>query len=111
MRPISRKLEKLGVDQFFLDHVAPERLETFEIARVVAVHKDSYVVSDGEKDVVAELVGKLIYGAASPLDYPTVGDWVRVNFFDNQTFAVIHEVLPRKSLLKRKTQKDPRQKN
>jgi ribosome biogenesis GTPase len=103
MRPISRKLEKLGVDQFFLDHVAPERLETFEIARVVAVHKDSYVVSDGEKDVVAELVGKLIYGAASPLDYPTVGDWVPVNFFDNQTFAVIHEVLPRKSLLKRKT--------
>jgi ribosome biogenesis GTPase len=70
---------------------------------VISVHKDSYAISDGAHDVRAELVGKLIYGAASPLDYPTVGDWVVVNFFDDNTFAIIHEVLPRKSLLKRKT--------
>jgi ribosome biogenesis GTPase / thiamine phosphate phosphatase len=103
MGSISNSIEKLGFDQSYLDHSTPERLEGFEIARVVAVHKDSYVISDGENDVLAELVGKLRYSAASPFDYPTVGDWVVVNFFDDKTFAIIHEILPRKSLLKRKT--------
>jgi ribosome biogenesis GTPase len=37
------------------------------------------------------------------LDYPAVGDWVLANFYDENTFAIIHEILPRKSLLKRKT--------
>ena len=103
MGSISNSIEKLGFDQFYLDHSTPERLEGFEIARVVAVYKDSYVISDGENNVLAELVGKLLYSAASPSDYPTVGDWVVVNFFDDKTFAIIHEILPRKSLLKRKT--------
>ena len=103
MGNISNSIKKLGFDQSYLDLSTPERLEGFEIARVVAVHKDSYVISDGENDVLAELVGKLLYSAASPIDYPTVGDWVVVNFFDDKTFAIIHEILPRKSLLKRKT--------
>jgi ribosome biogenesis GTPase len=103
MGNITNNLLKLGFDQFYLEHAAPERLEGFEIARVVAVHKDSYAISDGENTVLAELVGKLLYSAASPVDYPTAGDWVAVNFFDDKTFAIIHEVLPRKSLLKRKT--------
>ncbi len=103
MRLISNKLEKLGFNRHFAEQVTPEQLESFDIARVVAVHRDSYAISDGQNDVLAELVGKLIYGAATPLDYPAVGDWVLVNFFDGHTFAIIHEVLPRKSLLKRKT--------
>ena len=103
MRNILNGLENLGFDQFYLDHLAPERLEGFEIARVIAVHKDSYTISDGDNDVLAELVGKVLYSAGSPIDYPTVGDWVKVNFFDEDSFAIIHEVLPRKSLLKRKT--------
>ena len=103
MRSIPSSLENLGFDRSFLEHMAPESPEGFEIARVIAVHKDSYGISDGEHEVLAELVGKLIYSAASPLDFPAVGDWVMVNFFDDRTFAIIHEVLPRKSLLKRKT--------
>jgi ribosome biogenesis GTPase len=103
MRHIPNRLEKLGFNRYFTEQVAPDRLEGIEIARVVAVHKDSYAISDGKHDVLAELVGKLMYAAASPRDFPTVGDWVMVNFFDDETFAVIHEVLPRKSLLKRKT--------
>ena len=83
MGNISNSIKKLGFDQFYLDHAAPERLEGFEIARVVAVHKDSYAISDGENTVLAELVGKLLYSAASPVDYPTAGDWVAVNFFDD----------------------------
>ncbi|RWX43420.1 ribosome biogenesis GTPase [Candidatus Electrothrix aarhusensis] len=37
------------------------------------------------------------------MDYPAVGDWVLASFYDDNTLAIIHEILPRKSLLKRKT--------
>ena len=103
MNDIPEKLEKLGLDKWFLEEVAPVNIENFEIARVVAVHKDSYSISNGEVEVLAELVGKIIFSATSPIDYPAVGDWVFANYYDENTFAIIHEVLPRKSLLKRKT--------
>lgn len=96
-------LEKIGFNKLVQAAVAPEILEQFDLARVVAVHKESYTINNGESDILAELVGKLIFSASSPTDYPAVGDWVFVNFYDKNTFAIIHEVVPRKSLLKRKT--------
>lgn len=95
-------LEKFGFDKWFLDRI-PENLNGMEIVRVVAVHKDRFTINNGEKDVFAELVGKLLYTVESPADLPTVGDWVLVNFYDETTFSIIHNILPRKSLLKRKT--------
>ncbi len=96
-------IEKLGFGKWFQDHVDPENLADIKIARVIAVHKDRYTVTSGAEEVPAELVGKLLFSAASPLDYPAVGDWVLVKFYDDNTFAVIHEIIRRKSLLKRKT--------
>jgi len=103
MDKISNKLEMLGFEKWFQDNVNPSDLKNFELARVVAVHKDSYIVNNGEKDIVAELVGKLIFSAESPLDIPAVGDWVFAKFYDQDNLSIIHSVLPRKSLLKRKT--------
>lgn len=100
---ISHSLEKLGFGKWFQDNVDPVDLERFDIARVMAVHKDSYMINNGENDVFAELIGKLVFNATSPIDYPAVGDWVFANFYDENTFSIIHNVLPRKSLLKRKT--------
>jgi ribosome biogenesis GTPase / thiamine phosphate phosphatase len=96
-------IEKLGFEKWFQDHIDPGRLAEFEIARVIAVHKDQYTITSGLDDVPAELVGKLLFSAASPVDYPAVGDWVLVKLYDGNTFAIIHEILRRKSLLKRKT--------
>ena len=45
----------------------------------------------------------MLFSAASPIDFPAVGDWVLATFYDKGTFSIIHNVLPRKSLLKRKT--------
>jgi len=103
MNNISNNLRTIGFDKWFLDKVPHGALKQFDIARVVAVHKDSYTISNGEVDVLAELVGKIIFSASSPIDYPAVGDWVLANFYDENTFAIIHEIFPRKSLLKRKT--------
>jgi len=103
MIKISYSIEKLGFDKWFQDNADPESLEGLEIARVIATHKDSYTITNGENDVFAELVGKIIYSASSPIDYPAVGDWVLARFYDKNTFSIIHEIIQRKSLLKRKT--------
>jgi len=103
MKNISRSLRALGLDSWFEEKVGGAVVNEGEPARVVAVHRDSYTISNGENAVMAELVGKLLYTAASPMDYPAVGDWVTAHFYDDNTFALIHTVLPRKSLLKRKT--------
>ncbi len=96
-------LEVLGFNKWFEDRIDPERSVNSRIARVIAVDRDSYVVNDAEKDVIAEITGKFIFKAESSLDYPAVGDWVYAQYFDNDSFAVIHDIMPRKSTLKRKT--------
>jgi ribosome biogenesis GTPase len=73
---ISSGIEKLGFEKWFQDNVDPLDLNRFDIARVMAVHKDSYIINDGENDVFAELIGKMLFSAASPIDFPAVGDWV-----------------------------------
>lgn len=97
------QLEATGFDRWFLKDVEAESLERFEIARVTAVHRDSCTVHNGRREAGAELLGKFLYNADSPLDYPAVGDWVLGSFYDDDSFSIIHEILPRKSLLKRKT--------
>jgi ribosome biogenesis GTPase len=103
MKNLSQKLAAIGFDKWFQDKLDPYGVGGLEPARVVAVHKDGYMINSGEHDVSAELLGKILYGANSPLDYPAVGDWVLVKFYDQTTFSIIHKILPRKSLLKRKT--------
>ncbi len=103
MNTIPENLSAIGCNQTLLNNIPPEDLEHFEIAKVAAVHKDSYIVTNGTTNVSAELVGKIIFNASSPLDYPAVGDWVLASFYDDNTLAIIHALLARKSLLKRKT--------
>jgi ribosome biogenesis GTPase len=74
-----------------------------QIARVTTVNKDSYSINNGKGDVSAELTGKLMFSADSPLDYPATGDWVIAQYYDKDSFAIISEIVPRKSVLKRKT--------
>lgn len=97
------KLEKLGLSHWFKDKIDPTKLIEHQIARVVTVNKDSYLIRNEKKDVLAEVTGKFKFNADSPLDYPTVGDWVYAKYLTQDSFAVISEILPRKTILKRKT--------
>ncbi|MDM8518049.1 ribosome small subunit-dependent GTPase A [Desulfobacterales bacterium HSG16] len=96
-------LNKLGFDKWFSDRTDSLKSVDHEIARVTTVNKDSFQIRNRDQDVFAELTGKMLFNADSPIDLPTVGDWVYAQFYDNESFAVIHEIIPRKSLLKRKT--------
>ncbi len=94
--------DKLGYHEW-AQHAKPEGIrEGFAPARVIEVNKNRYVVSDGECDMRAELSGKFLFDAVAAVDFPTVGDWVQIQVLDGGHLAIIHAILPRKTLLKRK---------
>ncbi|MBN2029222.1 ribosome small subunit-dependent GTPase A [bacterium] len=103
MESVLEHLKDLGFGQWFQEKFDSEKFNGFQIARVIGVYKDRYMIQNENKDMPAEISGKLMFGADSPLDYPTVGDWVYVRYLDEDSFAVIHDIYPRKSVLKRKT--------
>ena len=72
----------------------------FETARVISEHKERYIIGVNNKIYEAEITGNMRYTANSRDDFPAVGDWVSVAVYDDD-FAIIHEVLPRTSVLRR----------
>jgi len=89
-------------DEWFREKIDLSKLKDFQIARVTGVYKNSYTLRNKTNEVFAEMTGNLTYGVESSLDYPTVGDWVYAQFFNQNTLAIINEVIPRKTVLKRK---------
>ena len=96
-------IEQLGFNKRFLGEIDHTKLIDHQIARVITVNKDSYTINNGKGDVSAEVTGKLMFSADSPLDYPATGDWVIAQYYDKNSFAIISEIVTRKSVLKRKT--------
>ncbi len=96
------ELRTLGFDQWFEDKRSEALRPDCTVARVTAVHKDSYLVRDNNSEVLAELAGSFIYSVESSIDLPSVGDWALVQYHNDDTFAIIHGLLPRKSVLRRK---------
>ena len=96
-------LGQWGFDPWFRAQFAEQAGPESEPARVIAVHKNSYLVQTAQGECQAELTGRLMYAADSALDLPTVGDWVQAQVFDRGGLAIVDRILPRKTLLKRQT--------
>ncbi|MGE5670173.1 MAG: ribosome small subunit-dependent GTPase A [Fibrobacterota bacterium] len=92
----------LGFDPLFWTVDTNAYPDDFLVARVTEVNKGSFCVTDGTVEMAAELSGKCMFSIENSTDLPTTGDWVIVQPLDNSTHGVIHAVLPRKTLLKRK---------
>lgn len=84
-------LEKLRVDN---------NLTNFEIGRVIAEHKERYIVKTEQGEFEAEITGNLRFTSRSREDFPAVGDWVALSIFDSD-FSIIHGILPRYSVISR----------
>jgi len=95
-------LQRLGYNEWFHAKSKGILQDDFSAARVIEVNKDNFKVSNGVDEINAELSGKYLFDVESSIDYPTVGDWVAVQYFNDNSLAIIHQLLPRKSLLKRK---------
>lgn len=95
-------LSKLGFDDWFQNQHQKLNATEKTAARVIAVNRDNFDIIHQTGEATAELAGKLLYAAESSEHLPTVGDWVLVDLFNEGTLGIIHDILPRKSLLKRK---------
>ncbi len=96
-------LEILGYGEWFKNNSSAEFENGYQTARVISVNRNSFLVSAGDGDIYAELTGRFLFNSETSSDFPTVGDWVHTQMFDDDSLAVIHSIFPRKSLLKRKT--------
>ena len=97
------KLSDLGFDRWFREKQEELQKPEYCIARVTAVDRDAYLIRNDNNEVPAELAGKLLFSAETSTDLPCVGDWVFVHYHNSGTHAIIHDLFPRKSVLRRKT--------
>lgn len=95
-------LEELGYDSKIEDLKIKGNLEDFELGRVIAEHKERYVVKTGRGELEAEITGNLRFSANGREDFPAVGDWVALLPNDDPDFGIIHKILPRFSQISRK---------
>jgi len=93
-------LEELGYNKKNEKYLKDNNLSGFETGRVIAEHKERYIVKTVKGDFNAEITGNLRFTAKSREDFPAVGDWVAVTTYEPD-LAIIHKILPRSSLIKR----------
>jgi len=90
----------LGLNNEITTYLRDNQLSNFSIGRVTQEHRERFIVSDGENEYEAEITGNLRFSANSRADFPAVGDWVTMTIYDSDQ-AIIHKILPRKSVLER----------
>jgi len=73
----------------------------FEVGRVLSEHKERYTVKTADAEFEAEITGNMHFSAQNREDFPAVGDWVLMVTYQGD-FAIIHHILPRFSVIKRK---------
>ncbi|MCF7972843.1 MAG: ribosome small subunit-dependent GTPase A [Phycisphaerae bacterium] len=95
-------LTALGFDNWFEDCAANLLQAGHCMARITAVDRDACLVRTPNAEIHAELAGRLRFQIQSALDLPCVGDWVCVQSPSSGGPGIIHEVLPRKTYLRRK---------
>lgn len=99
----------LGFTEQLSDYIKERQLESFTPGRVIREHRERYIVSTGDNEYEAEITGNLRYTASSRSDFPAVGDWVVMNIYD-EGIALIHHILPRKTVLERQAVSKPSEK-
>jgi len=90
----------LGFTEELSAYLTDNNLSGSSVGRVTQEHRERYVISDGEREYDAEITGNLRYSANSRTDFPAVGDWVVMTVYDSDQ-AIIHKILPRKTILER----------
>jgi ribosome biogenesis GTPase len=96
------ELSELGFDNWFQQQWEKMRRPGLSVARITRVDRDRYLVRNEHGEVQAEPTGKLLYSIDSSQELPCVGDWALVEYYNDGTLAIIHELLPRKTFLRRK---------
>jgi ribosome biogenesis GTPase len=95
-------LSDLGLTEADIALLNDKKLKGFSIGRVTRENRERYLVTTGGKEYEAEVTGNLRFTALSREDFPAVGDWVAMVLYDSDQ-AIIHRILPRRSVLERQS--------
>ena len=93
-------LEDLGYNEIVEQYRRTNQFEPFIIGRIIAEHKERYIVKNQEGEYDAEITGHLRFTAQNRSDYPAVGDWVAFTVHDENK-GLIHALFPRQSMIER----------
>ena len=93
-------LEELGYTAKLEKFRTDNNLLHFEVGRVIAEHKERYIVKTEKGEFEAEILGNMRFAAKGREDFPAVGDWVALTTYE-EDFAIIHKIFPRSSIIKR----------
>ena len=104
--PIEMDLKTLGWNSFFHQHFEPYREQGLLPARVSSQHREAYRICCAEGELIASVPARFRDGIESPVDFPTVGDWVAVQIPGDTDPASICAVLPRQSKFARRAAGD-----
>lgn len=95
------KLKKYGLNKAFEEEA--NLYENLFLGRIVTQYRNVYKVVTEYGELHASVSGKFSYVTKDPLEFPSVGDWVMVDKTNNEIGnGVIHNILQRKSIFKRK---------
>ncbi|MBI1920180.1 MAG: ribosome small subunit-dependent GTPase A [Geobacter sp.] len=106
MSSASLQLNQLGWDEWFDTKAKETGLTEHRLARVAAVDREQLLVRDESGEFRVKLAGRFLYVTDQPIDFPCVGDWVCIQYNSSDMFGIIHDVIPRKSFLRRKAAGD-----
>lgn len=94
------KLEELGYNNKLEKFKTEHNLDNDEIGRIIAEHKERYIVRTTGGEFESEITGNMRFAASSREDFPAVGDWVVLKTVDPD-HAIIYKIFPRFSTIKR----------
>lgn len=94
-------LSDFGYNNIFDAYLKENGIDKSNIGRISAVYRNRFKVLTENFEISATLTGNFVYSAISHTELPTVGDWVHLNIFDDDT-ALITDLLPRQNHLERR---------
>ncbi len=86
-----------SLEEFFQGNSRPGFLP----GRITNEQKGSYTLLSSDGEVAATLAGRFHYIHDEADDFPSVGDWVLYSDYDEGTKGIIHQVMPRRTVLAR----------
>lgn len=96
------ELSDLGWNYFFEEKFRQFESRGLSPGRIVREDRQMYLIYCRQGEVIGEVSGRFRYEAESKSGFPAVGDWVGIVLQPDESKAIIHQVLPRRSYFRRK---------
>lgn len=97
-----KKLIDYGMNDYFINQL--HDYKNFKVGRVISQYNELYKVITEHGEMLAEVSGKFRYSIEKISEYPAVGDFIILDYDEENISgnAIIHKVLSRKSVFKRR---------